>query len=292
MKRATPLVTVFGEVLFDRFSDGSAVLGGAPFNVAWNLQALGQSPRFVSRVGRDEPGELITSAMERWGLDTTDLQRDASFPTGAVVVTVEVGEPRYDIVADQAYDHIAVPEKGAGGGLLYHGTLALRQEVSRQTLETLRAGARVFVDVNLRAPWWQPRDVLADLEHAAWVKLNADELELLAPAGGGEAERAAGLMARCSLQGLIVTRGSAGAAWYDEAGRDEIGPGDTVKIADTVGAGDAFAAVALLGLVRGWPRGMILARARDFAAAVVGLRGATTENPGFYQPFIRKWKET
>ncbi|MBA1332725.1 carbohydrate kinase, partial [Candidatus Endoriftia persephone str. Guaymas] len=47
---------IFGEVLFDCFEDGSRVLGGAPFNVAWHLQALGAAPLFISRVGDDSLG--------------------------------------------------------------------------------------------------------------------------------------------------------------------------------------------------------------------------------------------
>ena len=48
---------IFGEVLFDVFpEEGNMVLGGAPFNVAWNLQAMGLAPHLVSRIGRDELG--------------------------------------------------------------------------------------------------------------------------------------------------------------------------------------------------------------------------------------------
>ena len=75
-------VHVFGEVLFDHFPDGSKVLGGAPFNVAWHLQAFGLSPRFISRVGDDEDGEQIKSAMQAWGMSLSGLQTDRKLPTG------------------------------------------------------------------------------------------------------------------------------------------------------------------------------------------------------------------
>ena len=80
---------IFGEVLFDRFPDGSTVLGGAPFNVAWNLKALGLDPLLVSRVGRDDLGADILAAMSEWGLDTAGVQTDAGHPTGTVEVTLE-----------------------------------------------------------------------------------------------------------------------------------------------------------------------------------------------------------
>ena len=56
-------IALFGEVLMDQFPDGQCVLGGAPFNVAWHLQAFGLAPQFISRVGKDAPGETIRQAM-------------------------------------------------------------------------------------------------------------------------------------------------------------------------------------------------------------------------------------
>ncbi len=50
-------ITVFGEVLFDCFPNGKQVLGGAPFNVAWHLQALGDDPTFISQIGDDTLGK-------------------------------------------------------------------------------------------------------------------------------------------------------------------------------------------------------------------------------------------
>lgn len=54
------LMHIFGEVLFDHFPDGSRVLGGAPFNVAWHTQAFGLAPCFISRIGNDPAGYEIT----------------------------------------------------------------------------------------------------------------------------------------------------------------------------------------------------------------------------------------
>ena len=86
-------ITIFGEVLFDRFPDGSSVLGGAPFNVAWHLQAFGQRPLFISRIGRDRLGDTIRSAMQSWQMDVLGLQQDEIYPTGTVQVAIEQGEP-------------------------------------------------------------------------------------------------------------------------------------------------------------------------------------------------------
>jgi fructokinase len=285
---------VFGEVLWDRFPDGRAVLGGAPFNVAWNLQALGAAPRFVSRVGRDELGERIAAAMAVRGLDATGLQTDPAHATGTVEVAFDGGEPSYTIAADRAWDHIAPPADMPGGGLLYHGSLAVRSPGSRAALEVLRGRAdAVFVDVNLRDPWWDPATVLDLLAGARWAKLNADELAALVPGEPDNDRRAARLLADAGLERVIVTMGADGAAVHGPDGPPLIrGVGTAGAVVDTVGAGDAFSAVTLLGLLRGWPWDQILDRAQQLAAAVVGLRGATSDDPEFYEPFATAWERT
>ena len=98
---------VFGEVLFDCFPDGREVLGGAPFNIAWNLQAFGLSPLFISRVGDDNLGCHIQKKMVSWGMDTRGLQLDQRHPTGKVQIELTEGEPRFTILPDQAYDYIS-----------------------------------------------------------------------------------------------------------------------------------------------------------------------------------------
>ena len=94
---------IFGEVLYDCFPDGTMVLGGAPFNVAWHLQAFGCTPVFVSSVGTDAAGEKIIKAMDNWGMGTQWIERDPLHPTGRVNVTFVSNEPTYDIVRDSAW---------------------------------------------------------------------------------------------------------------------------------------------------------------------------------------------
>lgn len=284
---------IFGEVLFDRFPDGSSVLGGAPFNVAWNLQAFGLHPLFISRVGQDPSGREIRDAMEHWGMDASGLQLDSAHPTGAVQVSIEGGEPSFHIVADQAYDHIdgdCLPP--AEGSLLYHGTLALRDPASRGALRQCKHqyGAPVFVDVNLRDPWWSWESVLELVQGARWMKLNEAELAALVPDMDDLEGRARSLQDRFELEVLFLTRGAEGAVARDRSGETvQVRPGHSLKVVDTVGAGDAFASVLLLGLSHGWDLEDTLTRAQEFASAVVGLRGATTRERDFYQPFLRIW---
>jgi fructokinase len=288
----TPVV--FGEVLFDRFPDGRTVLGGAPLNVAWNLQALGMPPLLITRVGDDEPGRRVARAMAAWGLSTAGLQIDPKRATGAVEVTITDGEPHYEILADRAWDHIAAVDSALpAGSLLYHGTLALRGAAARDALQKVRreTGGDIFVDVNLRPPWWDREAVLADLRRARWAKLNDAELAALAPETTATEHRAARLLAAGGLEGLVVTQGAAGATFHGADGTTVFRPAVTEHaVVDTVGAGDAFSAVTLLGLAHGWPWPLILERAQQMAGAVVGLRGATTTDRAFYRSIAAVWE--
>jgi fructokinase len=281
---------IFGEVLFDHFPDGKSVLGGAPFNVAWHLQAFGQWPFFISRVGADARGEEVRNAMFNWGMDTGGLQTDDQLPTGRVSIEFNDGEPQYDIVKPCAYDAIQSIALPAQCRLLYHGSLALRDAISRQTLAGLqqtRPGL-VFVDVNLRPPWWQLRQVQDMVQQADWVKLNADELKVLQPKGTDTSQE---LLRHYHLQGLILTRGEAGAEVLTAAGDHfAVKPQASEDVVDTVGAGDAFASVMILGLANDWPLDVTLERAQAFASALVSRRGATVSDPAFYQDFINAWQ--
>jgi fructokinase len=288
-----PPIQVFGEVLFDHFPDGSRVLGGAPFNVAWHLQAFGLAPRFISRIGDDPAGHEIAELMDAWGMSCEGLQTDREHPTGSVRVVIENGEPHYEIVADCAYDFIAAEllEAKNTEGILYHGSLAVRNPVARAALQAIKARhqGKIFIDVNLRPPWWK-REILHELLHDAdWVKLNEDELGQLVPNSNGLENAMQTFCAQFDLETLIVTRGASGASGWDGRHFVAVAPPADTTVVDTVGAGDAFAALSLFGLSRRWTLETTLERAQTFAVALVGKRGATVADKEFYRSFGMQW---
>lgn len=289
-------IIVFGEVLFDCFPDGHRILGGAPFNVAWHLQAFGAAPLFISSVGEDLLGEQIKNAMAGWGMDLNGLQTHADQPTGQVTVNIADNEPSYDIVSPCAYDYI---QSGQLPGLpdhpfLYHGTLAIRNAVSAGTLLAIKHQTTpyVFLDVNLRAPWWRINDILPLLSDTSWLKLNHHELTELVPDRREEEIRINKLFSSTQLKHITLTRGEKGAVIYSATGFPSISvsPEKTISVIDTVGAGDAFSSVLLLGKIRNWNLETTLKRAQEFAGAVVGIRGATTTDQTFYRPFLNAWE--
>ena len=283
---------IFGEVLFDQFPDGRRVLGGAPFNVAWHLQAFGEAPIFISRVGRDEDGASILGGMQKWGMDVVGMQMDEKLPTGCVQVNIVDDEPNYDIVYPVAWDAIELPQSIPDIKLLYHGSLALRDDISRRACRRLRENrpSLVFVDVNLRSPWWSTEQVLEDIHGADWVKLNRAELDQLIPGTQQVHSGAEALLEKFELQGLLITDGSRGAELLTKTGEHlATRPARDILIKDTVGAGDAMASVIVLGILRGWPLARSLERAQDFASAMVGRRGATVQDMNFYNTFLDRW---
>lgn len=227
-------------------------------------------------------------------MDLAGMQVDEHRPTGTVEVALVGGEPRFDIVADRAYDAIdkeLIAELHAGF-VLYHGSLACRSRESRAAFESLirRRPGSVFFDVNLRSPWWEAERVHQWISAANDIKMNESELEQLSPGERGLERRAADLLSRCGCDRLHLTRGPQGAITFTvRGGPYEVRPTSETEVVDTVGAGDAFSSVLILGLVWDWPLETTLERAQEFAAAVVGLRGATTTERLFYDRFTRTW---
>ena len=290
-------VLVFGEVLFDHFPDGSHVLGGAPFNVAWHLCGFGGDPLFISAVGDDDQGREILHRMTGWGISTLAMTEDAEHPTGWVDVALDGCEVQYGIPSDQAWDHIVLPTFGPGTpAALYHGTLGLRTAPALEACLDLRArfDAPVFVDLNLRPPWWTPDLVERSLDGADWVKLSDSELTAVTgvnAATASECEVAARrLFDRQDVANLLITRGPRGALLARREGDTLSVPGgEDQDVVDTVGAGDAFAAVMCHALVKGWPAHVALERAGAFARDICRIRGATSPDLSLYERHLRRW---
>lgn len=302
-------IAVFGEMLVDRFPTGP-VVGGAPFNVARHLAAFGHDPLMIGAVGRDASGTLVRREFERYGLRQQGLQVLDSHPTGEVEVRMQPGGAHQFIIGgDVAWDHVALgPAREALGspsrGWFYAGTLALRAPATRETqLALMRAHeGRIFLDVNWRDGAVETRHacVAAGLAHV--IKVNEDELPMLCQwfalppprDGASEAElgeAAMALLHALSLRMLLVTLGPRGALCAQNRGVTRIAPRRAVRVVDTVGAGDAFASVALAGLVRGWTTEVLLQRAIDFAGHVCEVRGAVPGELAAYREWTAHWQD-
>ena len=280
---------VFGELLFDCFEDGTRRMGGAPFNVAWALQGFGATPLFVSAIGQDEDGDAILDCMDRWNLADDGLREIPDFETGTADVRFDGDGPSYAIHEPQAWDMIE-DEGFLAVDLFYHGSLALRSEVNRTTLSAIdeRSRGLRFYDVNLRPPHTSLMQVRTRLRGADWTKLNLEELRAITGLPQLSLQTADSAIDRfCrdfDVGTVLLTAGSDGARIRGSYGDAMKSPAPSPdEVIDTVGAGDAFTAVALYGILHAWSAEAILQKGGAFAAKVCALQGATTDQPEFYQ---------
>jgi fructokinase len=279
-----------GEVLWDLFPEG-AQFGGAPANFACHAAMLGADAFVVSRVGDDELGERAIAALRQHGVETRHVGRSRDHATGTVRVELDdAGRPRFEISGDAAWDHVPWSEDledlARRTDAVCFGTLAQRADGSRGTIRRfLRATGpdclRIF-DANLRRPFFDDRVVLDSLRLADALKLNDEELPVLASwcgLGGSPRDVLEGLRERYGLRLVALTRGAEGAMLLGDDGLVEC-PGTPVDVKDTVGAGDAFTAAMALGWLEGRGLDVVCRHACRVAAFVCSQAGGTPQLPG------------
>lgn len=285
----------FGEILWDLLPRGR-FLGGAPLNVAYHLAQLGGAPALVSAIGRDELGREALTAIAATNVDASTVAQHPTLATGTAEVQLDAsGQARFQIKQPVAWDEIAV-EAALGQpapAALVFGTLALRSPANRVALtRVLNAFPHAWIvcDLNLRPPFDDLGPLAPLLGCVALLKLNADEARRLcerAPAAADWREMAGELARRHDGAVICITRGAGGACLLDGAVWVEVAA-PRVTVRDTVGAGDAFTAALLAGLLRSpqppdWPR--ILRTACALGGFVASRDGAQPD----YGDFKVEW---
>jgi fructokinase len=284
-----PIVVGLGEILWDLLPHGRQ-LGGAPANFAYHAHALGAESAVVSAVGDDEPGREILRRLDALALNREFVAVDPRHPTGAVSVQLDgQGVPAYRIHENVAWDFIPFPpglEKlAATADVIGFGSLAQRAPVSRGTIRRFLAAAqprcrRIF-DLNLRQSFYDRAGIESSLRGSNVLKLNTEELPVLAGMFGLRGTTAAQLrqlLDRFSLELIALTRGPQGAILQTPQQQASC-TGFSVQIADTVGAGDAFTAALAIGLWTGASLDAINQHACRLAAFVCSQPGATPALP-------------
>ena len=254
-------VIAIGEIVWDCLPSGKQ-LGGAPLNFAFFAKELGADAYAVSAVGGDELGDETLAVAATTGVCLDYVQRN-SLPTSRVLVTLnEVGIPQYEIVEGVAWDAIegsdAALKLVEDADVICWGSLAQRSEKSRNSILSLLDAApdtcvKVF-DINIRQHYYTREVVEASLERANILKLNEDELPLVARmlgVEGSDKEIVSILIDMYSLKYLIYTHGADFSEVYSADGEYSHVPTPKVSVADTVGAGDSFTAVFVTSLLKG-----------------------------------------
>jgi len=323
-------VVGIGEVLWDLLSTGPQ-LGGAPANFAYHAHALGAEAGVITRVGKDDYGREIVRRFRKMGLPDGTVQVDERAPTGIAKVELSGdGLAHFTIQENVAWDYLASSREAldiaSAADAVCFGSLAQRSEPSRHTIQQLAAAARAdalkVFDINLRQKFYSREVIQESLQLADVLKLNDDELPILAAmfhltdstedrlsganptvsAGGcfgadtrtgvsalheseGRIERLAQLF---NLRLVALTRGANGSLLWQEGHWSDCSsrPG---KVVVTVGAGDSFTAALVLGLLCKMDLDEINTIANDVARYVCSQAGATPVLP---VEFARKFSVT
>jgi fructokinase len=278
-----------GELLWDMLPSGPQ-LGGAPANYSVMAGRLGDRATVISRIGRDALGERALEVLRPFPVDCQQLQVDPEQPTGRVTVELAEGQPSYTIHQPVAWDFFELTDAwqslAADADAVCFGSLAQRSERSRKTIHALiratRPDCKRIFDVNLRAPFYTAEIVRESLQLGTVMKMNDAEvplvLELLGlPAADSLHEGADRILAEfAGLTLVAITRGGDGSLlvgrteWHEHAGVP-------TKVADTIGAGDAFTAAMTHYLLRAAPLAVLNEAGNRWGSFVASQSGAMPE---------------
>ncbi len=290
-----PRILCVGETLWDMLPSG-AKPGGAPMNVAIHLKRFGLEPVFLSRVGDDTEGRQLSDFIRNSGLETRYLQVDQKLPTSRVLVKLDKkNNASYEICYPVAWDNIRINEsalKSSSFDIMVFGTLAGRDHVSRSTILNLLKNASLkILDVNLRPPFDKHELVESFLSQANFAKMNDEEINQIADWSGVTGcvkELISWITDKYSLRSICVTRGEKGALLFWNGTFYEH-PGFSVKVVDTVGAGDAFLAGWIASFTKNLPQETCLEFACAAGAYVASNSGATPYyTPEMVETIIKK----
>ncbi|MBS3809155.1 MAG: hypothetical protein KGY38_03235 [Desulfobacterales bacterium] len=292
------MVLVIGEILMDIFPEYRRI-GGAPFNFSYHLHQFGMPVKFISRIGNDEPGKEIFDFLRRNEFNTEYIQTDPVHPTGKVMVHPDGRDGHeFEIIQDVAYDHLELPESpahaaGAGPDLIYFGTLIQRTPQAFRQIQHFLANrgpeTKCFYDINLRPGCYSRETVVKSLEQTEILKINHEEISVLKnmlDVDLPEEEFPERLMKEYDISMISLTRGENGSRLITPQSRHSISVPEFGPVVDTVGAGDAYAAVLALGCLNDWPPQSILSAATEFSARVCQIQGAIPEDHAFYESFF------
>lgn len=281
-------IFAFGAVLWDIIGD-KEFIGGAPLNFSAHIKRLGCNVAFVSRVGDDARGNSSRDCIKSFGLYDSLIQTDTIHPTGIALVKLSAsGSPSFELPINVAYDFIEFDSDLEDSlrkeyDAVYFGTLEQRNPVTSATLRMVLSNIRakhVFYDINLRLSYYSKEIIEWSLRQATIVKMNDEEVsvvsKLLYEVEYSFEQFYNKLLQDFNVEVLCITKGKDGCEVLSE-NKKAVEPGITVKVVDTIGAGDAFSAAFMNEYLTS---GDIVAAAKagnEMGALIASKKGAIPE---------------
>ncbi|WP_405567225.1 carbohydrate kinase [Polaribacter sp. Asnod6-C07] len=275
-------IVCFGEVLWDIFPTHKKI-GGAPLNVATRLKSLNNKVSIITKIGEDKEGEEIADFIKKQGISEKGVQIDTSLKTGTVDVVLDKnGSASYTIQHPRAWDKIDINKDAklliANADAFVYGSLIARDAVSRASLnEYLKWAKYKILDINLRPPHYAIPVLLELMNEADFIKFNDDEIYEIAKALEanivGLETTIKWMATKTNTACICVTLGKEGAVLFKD-GNFYYNKGYSVKVVDTVGAGDSFLATLIDQLLKDNNPQFAIDYASAVGAIVVGSEGA------------------
>ena len=276
----------FGEILWDVYPD-EKFLGGASLNFAAHFAKFGHKAEMLSALGADALGEEARAQLKAWNLGDRYTPALTEKETGKCLVTLDENSiPSYNLLSDVAYDSISTKGIEEPFDVLYFGTLALRGAYNFDSLNRLleeKTFGEIFVDVNIRPPFYSEKTVRFACGKATLLKISLEELPVVASLLGEalvDHQAFAHTLAKKfpNLRQIIITLGGDGAyALNCSTGEEAFCPAKKVKVASTVGAGDSFGAAFVSEYLAGKSLPTSLETASRLAAYVVSQTAAVPD---------------
>ncbi len=293
-------VAGIGEILFDVLDD-TEELGGAPINFTYHANALGAKGYAISTIGNDSRGKRALAELRQRRLCTELITVTDSYDTGYVLARLdEQGVASYHFPDDIAWDHLTCNRQavtvaqdldGVCFGSLAQRSPDSRGEIVRLLEQTPEKTLKVF-DINLRQDFYSESVITSSLGYADVVKLNDEELPILARMlrlAGTERDVLTALVAKYNLRLAALTRGAQGSLLVAADGYSDHPGVPPTRLVDTIGAGDSFTAATVIGLLRGEDIDTINARANKVAAYVCSQKGAMPPMPPEFLAELGLW---
>jgi len=296
-ERQKNIIVGVGELLWDVFPDMKRP-GGAPANVAFHCNQLGNQGVICSRVGEDDLGRELTRFLTAQGLETAYVQRDSIHPTGRVTVDLSCpDEPSYLIHENVAWDSVEYVEPLERllerAAAICFGTLAQRSPKTRETIQQClhkAQNALTVYDVNLRQIAFEPEWIEHSLEMSQIVKLNIDEVVVLSRVlSTGSADPgvfAKAMWTRYGVEITCVTRAEKGCLLFSPKEELDVA-GEKIDLSDPVGAGDAFTAALISSFLWKWPLYSCVIFANKVGALVASQSGAMPDLKRIFSELIQ-----
>ncbi len=280
-----------GELLWDLLPEGKK-LGGAPCNFVYHAQKQGAKAFALSAIGDDDYGKEILEVLKVKDVSSELIQINGH-PTGTVDVALNArGVPSYTIHENVAWDFISftdkLEQKISQANVVCFGSLAQRNKESQETIEKILKSCNpdtlIVCDINLRQHFYSKKIIEKSMQLCNVLKLNEDELpvvvDLLELVAEREEDQILELISRYNLRLVAYTKGEKG-SWLITPHESSYEPTPKVAVKDTVGAGDSFTAVMIIGFANGESLKKLHRKAIEISAFVCTKDGAMPEYEQF-----------